>query len=167
MIRWSYSFVNVPHYLIIKFYRPIWKYWTSKMFARYIPSRMCLRLSQFCQLSFIQYMGLRVFTLPIYLMMIGRILVLYPIIIIKSECLGQQKILCVLRKYSETYIAYHCFMTWPYTMSNSSYFIFLAIITREMGKLKTHSPIYCIMDDWENILNLTHTLDKIYLTGIL
>ena len=36
-----------------------------------------------------------------------------------------------------------------------------------MGKLKTHSPIYCIMDNWENMLNLTHTLDKIYLTGIL
>ena len=35
-----------------------------------------------------------------------------------------------------------------------------------MGKLKTHSPIYCIMDSWENMLNLSHTLNKIYLTGI-
>ena len=35
-----------------------------------------------------------------------------------------------------------------------------------MGKLKTHSPIYCIMDNWENMHNLTHTLDKIYLTGV-
>ena len=43
----------------------------------------------------------------------------------------------------------------------------LSIITKEMGKLKTHSPTYCIMDNWENILNLTHTLDKLYLTGIL
>ena len=44
----------------------------------------------------------------------------------------------------------------------------LSVITREMGKLKTHSPTYYyIMDDWENMLNLTHTLDKIYLTGIL
>ena len=43
----------------------------------------------------------------------------------------------------------------------------LSIITREMGKLKTYSPTYCIMDDGENMLNLTHTLDKIYLTGIL
>ena len=25
----------------------------------------------------------------------------------------------------------------------------LSIITREIGKLKTHSPIYCIMDNWE------------------
>ena len=43
----------------------------------------------------------------------------------------------------------------------------LSIITKGMGKLKTHSPTYCIMDDWENMLNLTHTLDKLYLTGIL
>ena len=43
----------------------------------------------------------------------------------------------------------------------------LSIIMRGMGKLKTHSPTYCIMDNWENMLTLTHTLDKIYLTGIL
>ena len=42
----------------------------------------------------------------------------------------------------------------------------LSIITREMSKLKTHSPC-CIMDNGENMLNLTHTLDRIYLTGIL
>ena len=35
-----------------------------------------------------------------------------------------------------------------------------------MGKLKTHSPTYCMTDNWENMLNLTHTLNKIYLTGI-
>ena len=43
----------------------------------------------------------------------------------------------------------------------------LSIITREMDKLKTYNPTYCIMDNGENMLNLTHTLDKIYLTGIL
>ena len=43
----------------------------------------------------------------------------------------------------------------------------LSIITKEMGELKTHSPTYCMMDNWENMLNLTHTLDKLYLTGIL
>ena len=43
----------------------------------------------------------------------------------------------------------------------------LSIITREMGKLKTYSPTYCIKDNGEDMLNLTHTLDKIYLTGIL
>ena len=36
----------------------------------------------------------------------------------------------------------------------------LPIITKEMGKLKTHSPTYCIMDNWENMLNLTHIFDK-------
>ena len=63
-------------------------------------------------------------------------------------------------------------------MGNSSYFRFdddnktkyiyiLSIITGEMDKLKTYNPTYCIMDNGENMLNLTHTLDKIYLTGIL
>ena len=53
-----------------------------------------VRLSQFSQLSFMQYMELCVFSLPIYLMMIMGIRVLYHIIIIKSEvwpichCLG-------------------------------------------------------------------------------
>ena len=41
----------------------------------------------------------------------------------------------------------------------------LSVITREMGKLKTHSPTYYILDIWENILDRTQTLDEIYLTG--
>ena len=36
-----------------------------------------------------------------------------------------------------------------------------SIITREMGKQKIHSPTYCIMDNWENMLNLTHTRQNI------
>ena len=61
-------------------------------------------------------------------------------------------------------------------MDNSSYFRFdddnktkqyiLSTITTELGKLKTYSPIYWIMDNYENMLNLTHTLDKIYLADI-
>ena len=43
----------------------------------------------------------------------------------------------------------------------------LSTITTEVGKLKTYIATYCIMDNGENMLNLTHTLDKIYLTGIL
>ena len=31
-----------------------------------------------------------------------------------------------------------------------------------MGKLETHNPTYCIIDNWENMLNPTHTLDKLY-----
>ena len=66
-------------------------------------------------------------------------------------------------------------------MGNSSYFrlgydnktsiyiyiYIISIITKEMGKLKAHSPTYCIMDNWENMLNLSHELHKLYLTGIL
>ena len=62
-------------------------------------------------------------------------------------------------------------------MGNSSYFwfdydnktkfIYYLNHHKEMGKLKTHSPTYYIMDNWENIPYRTHTLDKIYLTGIL
>ena len=48
-------------------------------------SNVCLRLSQFSQLCFIQYMELCIFSLPIYLMMIVGILELYLIISIKSE----------------------------------------------------------------------------------
>ena len=43
----------------------------------------------------------------------------------------------------------------------------LSIITREMGQLKTHSPTCFVMNNWENMPYLTHTLDKLYLTGIL
>ena len=38
----------------------------------------------------------------------------------------------------------------------------LSIITREVGKLKTHSHTYCIMDNWENMLNLTHSTKYIW-----
>ena len=44
-------------------------------------SSVCLRLSQFSQLFFMQYMGLCVFSLPISLMLIVLMLVLYLIII--------------------------------------------------------------------------------------
>ena len=33
-----------------------------------------------------------------------------------------------------------------------------------MGKLKAHSPTCCIMDNWEKMLHLTHTL---ILAGVL
>ena len=43
----------------------------------------------------------------------------------------------------------------------------LSIITRELGQLKTHSLTCFVMDNWENVAYLTHTLDKLCLTGIL
>ena len=42
----------------------IWRNWISKMLVRYMLPSVCLRLRQFTSLSFIQYMGLRVFSLP-------------------------------------------------------------------------------------------------------
>ena len=65
----------------------IWTYQTSKVLARYILSSVSLRSSQFSQLSFMQYMGLCVFSLPISLMIIERICALYLIIIIELEVL--------------------------------------------------------------------------------
>ena len=44
--------------------RLIWRHWTNKMLVRYMLPNVCLRLRQFSQLSFIQYMGLCVFSLP-------------------------------------------------------------------------------------------------------
>ena len=58
-------------------------------------------------------------------------------------------------------------------MENSSYFRFDDDKTKYIFSQSSqqrwvnwkHNPIYCIMDNWENMLNLT--LDKIYPTGIL
>ena len=44
--------------------RLIWRHWTNKMLLRYMLPSVCLRLRLFSQLSFIQYMGLYVFSLP-------------------------------------------------------------------------------------------------------
>ena len=44
--------------------RLIWRHWTNKMLVRYMLPCVCLRLRLFSQLSFIQYMGLWVFSLP-------------------------------------------------------------------------------------------------------
>ena len=62
-----------------------WRYWTSKILVTYILSSVCIRLSQFSQISFMQYMRLHVFSLPISLMITVKICVLYLVIIIKSE----------------------------------------------------------------------------------
>ena len=72
----------------------IWRHWTYKMPVRYILSSVWVRLCTFSPLSIIQYVGMYVFNLSIYLVMIERIYILCLIIIIKSEvwtithCLG-------------------------------------------------------------------------------
>ena len=53
-------------------YRLIWRHWTNRMFVRYMLPSVCLRLRLFSQLSFIQYMGLCVFSLANSQLMIVR-----------------------------------------------------------------------------------------------
>ena len=53
-------------------YRLIWRHWTNRIFVRYMLPSVCLRLKLFSQLSFIQYMGLCVFSLPNSQLMIVR-----------------------------------------------------------------------------------------------
>ena len=51
-----------------------WRHWNYKMSVRYILSSVWVRLSIFFQLSIMQYMGLCVFSLPISLVMIERMM---------------------------------------------------------------------------------------------
>ena len=48
----------------------IWRHWANKMPVRYILSSVWVRFSIFSQLSFIQYMGLCVLSLPVSLVVI-------------------------------------------------------------------------------------------------
>ena len=57
--------------------RLIWRHWTTKMLVVYMLPSVCLRLRQFSQWSFIQYMGLCVFRLPNSPMMIVRMCTLF------------------------------------------------------------------------------------------
>ena len=96
LTRWSYSFVCTSYYFIIiimETYLKVLNFWNACHVNSF--SSVYLRLSQFSESSFVQYMGLCVFNLPISLMMNVRIYVLYLIIIIiRSEvwhtchCLG-------------------------------------------------------------------------------
>ena len=90
----SYSFVLQYTISLSSLCKLIWRHWTYKMPVRYILSGVWVRLSIFSPLSIIKYVGLYVFSLPIFLVMIERIYILCFIIIIKSEvwnithCLG-------------------------------------------------------------------------------
>ena len=80
---------------------------------------MCLRLWQFSQLSFMQYMGLCIFSIPISLTMIIRIPVLDLIIIIKSEeCyrlgLGRETMVCAYVFLYDAIKWKHISCYWPF-----------------------------------------------------
>ena len=78
----SYLFGYTSHYLIIirQTYLKALNTWN----VRYILSSMFLRLSQYFQLSFMQYVGLCVFRLPISPLMVWRIFALHLIITMES-----------------------------------------------------------------------------------
>ena len=74
LLRWLYNHMQSVSYIS----RESWV-WGSKIIVRYILSsvcRECVKLSQFSQLSFMQYMRLCVFSLPISPMMTVRMCVL-------------------------------------------------------------------------------------------
>ena len=64
-------------------------------------------------------------------------------------------------EYRKTYSTYHWFITYPYTMANGSYFHF-----DDDNKIKRNGwaeytqPIYCMENNWKNLFNLRHTLDR-------
>ena len=90
----------------------------------------------------------------------------------KRTCIYMHHECIVKKKNNERHTA-HTIVSWPnpkqwviihtsdlMMIIRQSMYI-LSIIPKEIGKMKTHSPTYCIMDNWENMLNLTHTLDKL------
>ena len=80
IVRWSYSFVLLQSSLSTH----VWQYWFSKMLFTYIlSSESNLRFNQLSLLSFMQYMGLCLFKLPISIPVIVRIRV--PIILSSSH----------------------------------------------------------------------------------
>ena len=79
----SIRFTVFAHYTIMQTY--LKKYWTYEILVRYILSCVCLRLSLFSQVSLMQYMVLRVFSLPSLHLMVTRIFAFHLVIIIRSE----------------------------------------------------------------------------------
>ena len=73
----------------------------------------------------------------------------------------------------------HTSVSWPnpkqLQMVHTSYLMMIirysaqipTTIMREISKFNTHSSIYCMKDNWDNRFNLRHTLDRMFLTGIL
>ena len=107
-IRFGLQIVFVCVYITPSHYHHyanfIWRHWTYKMPFRCNLSSVWVRLSIFSQLSIIKYVGLCVFSLPIFFVMIEIIYILCLIIIIKSEVwtithclrLGHETMVCAV-----------------------------------------------------------------------
>ena len=97
--------IKLPHYHHYADLSGI--HWTSNRLARYIlPRVVCLRLNQFFQLSFTQYMGLCVFGLHISLRMIRE----YGYFILVSSSNRKHDIFAILGLCNETWYALYVFL---------------------------------------------------------
>ena len=126
MAWWSYSFVCTLHYLVVIIMQ-------THLMVLDILLSVCLTLSQ---LTFMQYMGLCVFSFSIYLTMIVRMHVFYRTIIIKSaevwpicHCLG-------LGHETMVYVVNRSIFVWfRHTPTNSPHFpetLFVYIIEKHL-----------------------------------
>ena len=70
------TFIHDNYISLSSFWKLIWRHWTTKMLVNYWLPSVCLRLRQLSQLSFIQYMGLCIFSLPNSPVMIVRMCIL-------------------------------------------------------------------------------------------
>ena len=70
--------------------------------------------------------------------------------------------------------AAHTVVSWQWQMIHTSDLMMkkysvqiFSVIKLGIGKLETHSPIWCIETNWDNGLNLRHIFDNIYLSSTL
>ena len=106
-----------------------WRHWTTKMLVRYMLPSVCLRLRQFSQLSFIQYMGLCVSSLPNFPVMIVRMCTL-SIIIIKPEVwiinhslgLGHGTMVCAVCLTMFLYTNHFMILRWIHTHTDPKWY---------------------------------------------
>ena len=63
----------------------VWMHWAYQMLLTYGVSSVYLRLDSFSRLSFMQYIGLCVFRLPISFLLTANVYIICPLIIIKRE----------------------------------------------------------------------------------
>ena len=119
-ISMEYSVMNIWAWWVFlcKKHSPASSHWTCKVLVRDILSSVCLRLSPFPQLFFVQYMGLCVFSLTISFLMIVKICVLHLIIIIRS--LGHSKFYTSYPALSYQILSYQTDSFWSHHLCWSS-----------------------------------------------
>ena len=151
----------------------VWTYWLLHLHKK--ETDVILHLNAMFDTSVEGYIFLLYFTCQITIKQTEGT----SMLLINHQIFGNTLLQCyIVQKNKERHTA-GTIVSWPnpkqwvivhtsdlMTIIRQSIYI-ISIITTEKGKLKTYSSTYCIMDNGANMLNLTHTLDKIYLTGIL